>query len=110
MLLKPLWPLMEYAANYDYIIENLCENKDKPMLNCNGKCYLAKMLAEESDKEDSNPFNNELSKYQIPIISWTSEEDISLLLFNYIKNNYKLYTVMNSILFVTDILHPPQSS
>jgi hypothetical protein len=33
-----------YRINRDYIAENLCVNRDKPMLNCNGQCYLAKQL------------------------------------------------------------------
>ncbi|MCK0160966.1 hypothetical protein [Allomuricauda sp. F6463D] len=43
---------MEYAFNFDYISTVLCVNKEKPKLNCNGQCYLAKMLAEN---EDNNP-------------------------------------------------------
>ncbi len=33
-----------YAANIDYIIETYCINKERPQLNCDGKCYLAKQL------------------------------------------------------------------
>ena len=60
ILFKPLWPMVEYALNYDYIVENLCENKDKPMLNCDGKCYLSKMLAEAS--QGSSPQDNPFEK------------------------------------------------
>ncbi len=45
-MVKPLVPIMEYYANYDYIATILCENKDKPYLECNGKCYLQKQLNE----------------------------------------------------------------
>ena len=45
MLVKPLWPIVEYVANYDYIVEVLCVNRDRPELNCDGKCYLAQQLA-----------------------------------------------------------------
>lgn len=30
--------------NIDYIIETYCVNKDKPELQCNGKCHLSKQL------------------------------------------------------------------
>ncbi|HEY9221869.1 MAG TPA: hypothetical protein VIO43_09890 [Lutibacter sp.] len=43
-MVRPLVPLMEYYANYDYIANVLCENRDKPYLECNGKCYLEKQL------------------------------------------------------------------
>jgi hypothetical protein len=43
-MMRPLLPIIEYYANYDYIATVLCENKDKPYLECNGKCYLQKQL------------------------------------------------------------------
>ena len=39
-------PIIDYYANYDYIATVLCENKDKPYLECDGKCYLKKQLKE----------------------------------------------------------------
>lgn len=52
MLFKPLLPVAEYVIYYDYIKNELCVNKDKPELQCNGKCHLAKELtrAMESDQ------------------------------------------------------------
>ena len=43
-MVRPLVPIMEYYANYDYIATVLCENRDKPYLECNGKCYLEKQI------------------------------------------------------------------
>ena len=43
-MVRPVMPIIEYYANYDYIATELCENKDKPYLECNGKCYLEKQL------------------------------------------------------------------
>ena len=43
-MVRPLIPIIEYYANYDYIANALCENRDKPYLECNGKCYLEKQL------------------------------------------------------------------
>lgn len=44
-------PFLGYALNYRYIAENLCENRDKPQLHCNGKCHVAKEVQEQSDTE-----------------------------------------------------------
>lgn len=33
-----------YQLNKEYIAKNLCENRDKPKMNCCGKCYLKKQL------------------------------------------------------------------
>jgi 5-methylthioribose kinase len=54
MLAKPAIPFLEYVINYDYIVKELCENKEKPALKCNGKCHLAKQLAKASEEEKSN--------------------------------------------------------
>lgn len=42
---------------YDYIKNELCVNKDKPKLNCNGECYLMKELAKaaENDNDKKTP-------------------------------------------------------
>ncbi len=45
-MVRPVMPIIEYYANYDYIATVLCENKDKPYLECNGKCYLKKQMDE----------------------------------------------------------------
>ena len=55
MLVK-VWviPLLylDFEIRRDYIVANLCENRNRPMLNCNGKCYLAKKLKEQQQKQD----------------------------------------------------------
>ena len=51
LLLKPIFPLVEYAMNFDYIANVLCENKAKPEMHCNGKCHLMKQLANASEAE-----------------------------------------------------------
>jgi len=51
ILLKPVLPVLDYIINYDYIVKELCENKAKPELHCNGKCHLAKELAKAAEDE-----------------------------------------------------------
>jgi len=64
-----------YTINRDYISKNLCENRAKPNMHCNGKCHLKKQLQKEEKKENSSPGNmknkSELqffSVYQTPLI------------------------------------------
>jgi hypothetical protein len=52
--MKPFVPTLFYLANVDYIKEYFCVNKDKPMLHCDGTCFLAKKIAESKKKEQSN--------------------------------------------------------
>ncbi|MDP6922580.1 MAG: hypothetical protein QGH06_06375 [Lutibacter sp.] len=52
-MVRPLIPMMEYYANYDYIVTVLCENKDRPYLECKGSCYLKEQL------KKTNPVDHE---------------------------------------------------
>ncbi|MEM8559711.1 MAG: hypothetical protein AAGG50_17965 [Bacteroidota bacterium] len=40
-----------FALRQDAIAERLCENRDRPELNCDGVCYLTKQLKERQDRE-----------------------------------------------------------
>lgn len=42
-----------YLSNFDHFAKQLCINKDKPQMHCNGTCALSKMLIKQSHK-DSN--------------------------------------------------------
>ncbi len=47
-------PLVNYAVNYDYIVKNLCENRNVPQSTCKGKCYVEKELA-KTEKQSNSP-------------------------------------------------------
>ena len=50
VLVQPSLPVLEYLINYDYIVNELCENRDKPILTCNGKCYLGDQVEKQLDR------------------------------------------------------------
>lgn len=47
---------LDYQLNKDFISQNLCINKSKPKLHCNGKCQLTKKMAEEEKEDTPAPF------------------------------------------------------
>ena len=49
---SPWGTIAYYHANKDYIARVLCENRARPELHCDGKCYLAKQLKAQQDKQD----------------------------------------------------------
>lgn len=111
MLVKPLWPVAEYVMNYDYIKNVLCENKDKPQLNCDGKCYLAKQLAKESQQNQKNPFGEKQSKIEIQHITFFQslpQINLGLNLLEIKKTNFTTVQELVSNLFTSDILQPPE--
>ncbi|EZH71935.1 hypothetical protein ATO12_04770 [Aquimarina atlantica] len=111
MLVKPLWPIGEYIMNYDYIVKNLCINKERPRLKCNGKCYLVKQLAKESEETNNNPFKREHSKnktQEIVFFQMLFRFDFKNEAENTVKNNYKTTQEVRSKLLITDISPPPK--
>lgn len=100
----PATYLYYYTATEDFI-ERWCENKDRPELNCDGQCYLAKMLQNSSD--ETNPLPKEQLSWpeNLMFISqfteacvW-AEEDFPPLNGMYF-NSYRL-------VIAQDIFHPP---
>ncbi len=111
MLVRPLWPVAEYVINYDYIVNVLCENKDKPELKCDGKCYLSKQLAKESRQSEENPFGEKQTKTEVlQPVYFQSLPSLDLEAGMYLDKevNFNTPGVLHSRLFTTEISHPPE--
>ncbi len=50
--ISPWGTIAYYHLNRDYIARVLCENRSRPELHCDGKCYLAKKLKAQQDRQD----------------------------------------------------------
>jgi len=47
--------VVDFYANQDEIAKTLCENRDKPMKHCCGKCQLRKRLVHQDNQDKNNP-------------------------------------------------------
>ena len=55
-----------FELNKEYIAANLCENKDKPELDCCGKCVLKKELKKvASENAPSQKSPSKVAKYEV---------------------------------------------
>lgn len=110
-MIKPIYPVIDYFINYNYIKTELCENKDKPEMHCNGKCYLKKQLKKANTQSNNQTPEttvptNFLKDYPISTLDFCSFlykielRDLNKSAdFQYLKN-YKFC-------FVHEIFHPP---
>ena len=108
LLLKPLLPLLEYAAFYDYIKNELCENKDVPELQCNGKCHLAKQIVKAGDSENGNE-KNQSTKIEISIV-YFQDINFNYSFFSQNEQNLKVESIYYKIYkfnYTDFIFHPP---
>ena len=53
ILIGPL-VYLDFELRKEFIIKNLCENRFKPQLHCDGKCYLAKQLHKVAEDNAAN--------------------------------------------------------
>jgi len=57
----------QFNFNHDYIASVLCENRDKPQMHCDGKCYLKKEMNHQQEQQSNS--------------QKTSQQNFSLSLF-----------------------------
>jgi hypothetical protein len=53
-----------FEMNKTYIATKLCENRDKPWLHCNGKCYLIKKIRQAEEKQNSDERQSQKNLFQ----------------------------------------------
>ena len=88
-------------------IEQLCENKDRPELNCDGKCYLSQMLRAQAGEEENKT---------IPVLPW---QELSLMfsrafswkfgIFEGSDSRVPDHTSNYTFQYTDRIFHPPLS-
>jgi hypothetical protein len=110
ILARPAIPFLEYIVNYDYIVKELCENKEKPVLKCNGKCHLMKELAKtaEDDKNTSSDKKQNV-KQEIEVLFYQDFKSLSCS-NSYVFTNNKINSVYQNLYALTAIqstFHPP---
>lgn len=108
-LTKPIVPVLGYVINYEYISTQLCENKEKPELKCNGKCHLKKELAKASENEKpiSQDKKNQTSEIEVLYFSYVADYFFSPT-FCFSQNNINShYLNLYKGVCANSTFHPP---
>ena len=96
----------EYTINKDYIARNLCINKEKPKLHCNGKCQLMKKLVEGENQNSSS--NTQTSKIKMDVLFVQEMDPPSICDLSNEKTTFNpAYIVKQPTGSVKAIFHPP---
>jgi len=100
--------IAEYAINKDYITRNLCVNKERPKLHCNGKCQLAKKLASEENQNSSDSSNH--AKISVDLICFQQAFPVNIISQETnLDESFASYKHSLGILLSTAVFHPPCS-
>lgn len=95
-----------FEMNEQYIAEKLCVNRNKPMMHCNGRCYLAKKLKQAEEKEKSQERETQKNLMQDAFIGQNNRIVFSAHLLRIILSPY---TISESQHQAADIFQPPQA-
>jgi hypothetical protein len=104
VLAVPLFCL-HFEMNRDFIAANYCENKARPVMQCNGKCHLSKQLAKAAE----TPASGEKNNMKLSMVDFL--EQIQPFLFEEKKDQPIVHHLFRdkrfAILHVKSIFHPP---
>ncbi|PWJ60495.1 hypothetical protein CLV98_101679 [Dyadobacter jejuensis] len=107
-MLSPWGTIAYFHINRSYIAKVLCENRDRPKLNCNGKCYLAKKLKEQQDKRDKET-TERIENMPVNQLFFMPAYRLSLAGTRVIRLRVDYYYLLPIYTTpTTDILQPPQ--
>lgn len=101
---------LDFELRKEHIIQTLCENRYKPQLHCDGKCYLAKQLQKVAEEHARNDAQNQSDSAK-RVIQEVFEEtgfDFSVPLLSYHESAF--FPLISSFVqkgFVSKPLMPP---
>jgi hypothetical protein len=95
-----------FDINQKYIASTLCENRDKPEMHCNGKCYLAKKIKQAEEKERSQEQQSQKNRFQEALITYKYKFNFAS---DIIKAAVSFEQPFNLPQHSTSIFHPPQA-
>lgn len=102
---------LDFELRRDYIVKNLCENRNRPQLNCNGKCYLAKKIAVAQENEQQQKERNFISQLCETL---AAPKGTIISIFSANTSPVHIYPIfspyissLNGRIMISGIFHPP---
>ncbi len=101
--------VLYYQLNIDTIIDKYCVNKERPRLNCNGKCYLISQMKAQKQPSTKNLNTIIITEAFIPLFYQENNFRLKDILFtNFeVTHNWKFYH-LRLFEISKDIDHPPE--
>ncbi|HEY6899158.1 MAG TPA: hypothetical protein VI233_00885 [Puia sp.] len=98
--------VVDFYANQDYIAKNLCINRDKPRMNCAGKCQLCKRLDREDNQEKNMPERKQENRSEVVFCEGQSAYLLSPAATP-LSSSYPVLTAGTPVSRARSIFHPP---
>jgi len=101
--------ILYYQLNINTIVEKYCVNKERPRLNCNGKCYLMSQMKAKKQPSTENSETTLIAEAFIPLFFQENAFSLKNIMTNFsITHNWKSHHLQELEISNT-IDHPPKS-
>jgi len=101
-----LFIVLDFQLNRSYIAQNLCVNRNKPQMHCNGKCHMMKVMKQEQKKDQDNPERKAENKFELICADCPQAKLTPAFTFTAISYPRIKETIYAG--FFTTFFHPPQ--
>ncbi len=100
-----------FALNKKYVADNLCINRSRPLLNCNGKCYFMKKVKQAQENEKNQESHDNLNRLNLSYF----QEPFRLTLVEPAITDLSLpssfsYSYQYSNSYLTTVFRPPKQT
>lgn len=97
-----------YTVQKDIFVELMCENKNRPELDCDGKCSLSKLIQQENEKNTKSTVLNLMQFEWLGFSDFDFEFETECTFLTH-EPNFS-FSNLYSFIFYNDWLQPPSIS
>ncbi len=99
--------MLGFRINQEFIAKNLCENRNRPELHCNGHCQLTKKLAEEQKKDQESPLRKADNKSEIFYPHIKADHSLAAVCITLANDRHIPSSIGSPVDQPTSVFHPP---
>lgn len=101
--------LAAFKINQAYIAKNLCVNRYRPELHCNGNCILMKKRKQREKEEQNSPSSLKLEVSTVIVSSRSFFCDVNTISLAVDKPTIPVYNTGSPVDRSFTVFHPPKS-
>lgn len=98
-----------FELNHNYIAKNLCINRSRPWMHCNGRCYFMRKLKEAQENEKKQAERDNLNRVEVSFFQQPIAFDF--LSFNVEQERIApcdIYSCLYTNQYVASLFRPPR--
>jgi hypothetical protein len=100
-----------FKLNQQYIAANLCINRFKPSLHCNGKCYFMLKIKQAEDNDKKQSAKNSSSRLEVSFIQQPFSISFSEpVIVDVLSGGFPVFDYHYTSRYLTSIFKPPKSA